>query len=430
MPPADEGAVPEGRSAETLTEAERGEVIVGMLGTALLVPGAPEHVAAAVLAALGGPVVQGDDGAVQGAAAQAAISTGPEPPDPDEPDRLAAADEPDDPAGAEPSPDAPVPASPAVAGAGGAGEVVGAAGATSAPSPDEAASPWDAIDGVDDEDLPATGVWDEAEEDIGPATAEMPGPAQASQDDSDSYDLFDSFPEPEPGSGRRRRRASSAPTAGSASAGSPAIGAAGSASVPSTLPSSAVAEALATAMVRDARPVLALLRLSTGQDVLVRAGSEVVVGRAPQSTSARAALVVVPSTSHMVSRSHVRITTAGSSLLAQDLDSSNGTTLNRPGCPSVLIASALPTPLSMGDVLSIGDGITLRLVAPSASPGAAPPAQPAIAPSATASSAPQAEMLPAGPLPMPPLVSSSSATPWIPSQPSPPSVHPFQHYQQ
>lgn len=109
MPPADEGAVPEGRSAETLTEAERGEVIVGMLGTALLVPGAPEHVAAAVLAALGGPVVQGDDGAVQGAAAQAAISTGPEPPDPDEPDRLAAADEPDDPAGAEPSPDAPVP---------------------------------------------------------------------------------------------------------------------------------------------------------------------------------------------------------------------------------------------------------------------------------------------------------------------------------
>lgn len=74
MPPADEGAVPGARSAETLAEAERGEVIVGMLGTALLVPGAPEHVAAAVLAALGGPVVQGDDGAVQGAAAQAAIS--------------------------------------------------------------------------------------------------------------------------------------------------------------------------------------------------------------------------------------------------------------------------------------------------------------------------------------------------------------------
>ncbi|WP_235905114.1 FHA domain-containing protein [Actinomyces marmotae] len=374
MAPDDEGHAPEGRSAGTLAEAERGEVIVGMLGTALLVPGAPERVAAAVLAALGGPVVQGDAGAVKGAAAQAAISTGQEPPDPDEPDRLVAQDEAGDGTeDADPSPGSPA-----------------AAVAAGAPTPDGPASAWDAIDGVDDEDLPATGVWVEPEEeDAGPPTAAMPGPAPDPEDDSGSYDLSASFPEPEPGSGRRRHRGSSVPTAGSASVGSPATGPGGEApagNAINTLPSSAVAEALATAMVRDARPVLALLRLSTGQDVLVRAGGEVVIGRAPQSASARAALVVVPSTSHMVSRSHVRITTAGSSVLAQDLGSSNGTILHRPGCPAVLIASALPTPLSVGDVLSIGDGMTLRLVAPSAPMGAGPP--------------------------------------------SPPSIHPFQHYQQ
>ncbi|WP_366180891.1 FHA domain-containing protein [Actinomyces timonensis] len=387
MPPDDEGGAPEGRA---LTEAERGEVIVGMLGTALLVPGVPERVAAAVLAALGGPVVQGDDGAVRGAAAQAAISTGQEPPDPDEPDRLVAED--------------------------------------------------GAVDGAHDEDLPATGVWVESEEeDAGPPTAAMPEPA--AEDDSGGYDLLASFPEPEPGSGRRRHRASSAPAARSASVGSPATGPGGGASAGgaiNTLPSSAVAEALATAMVRDARPVLALLRLSTGQDVLIRAGGEVVIGRAPRSTSARAALVVVPSTSHMVSRSHMRITTAGSSVLAQDLGSSNGTTLHRPGCPAVLIASALPTPLSVGDVLSIGDGMTLRLVAPSAPMGAGPPSPPALTPPAAAPSADQAQippgllaqMPPQGQgLPAPPLVSSSSPAPWAPSQPSSPSIPPFQHYQ-
>lgn len=400
MPPADERSSPGARPIEGGAEAERGEVIVGMLGTALLVPGTAEHVAAAVLAALGGPVVQGDDGAVKGAAAQAAISTGPEPPDADEPDHLAVDD------------------------------------AASASTPDEPTSAWDVLAELDDEDLPATGVWEEPEdEDAGLATAEMPELATGHEDESGSYDLLASFPEPEPGSGRRRHRASSVPTAGSASVSGPSGGSPGSAPAANTLPSAAVAEALATAMVGDARPILALLRLSTGQDILVRAGGEVVVGRAPQSTSTRAALVVVPSSSHMVSRSHVRITTAGSSVLAQDLDSSNGTTLNRPGCPAVLIAAALPTPLSMGDTLSIGDGITLRLVPPSTPPIAPPPppmpAPPAMAPPAAAQPA-AATQIPQAPQaqPMPPLVSSSSPTPWAPSQPSPPSIHPFQHYQQ
>ena len=417
MPPADERSSPGARPIDGGAEAERGEVIVGMLGTALLVPGTAEHVAAAVLAALGGPVVQGDDGAVKGAAAQAAISTGPEPPDDDEPDRL----EDDGPDGlaADDWPDG-----------------LEADDEASASTPDEPTSAWDVLAELDDEDLPATGVWEEPEdEDAGLATAEMPELATGHEDESGSYDLLASFPEPEPGSGRRRHRASSVPTAGSASVSGPSGGSPGSAPAANTLPSAAVAEALATAMVGDARPILALLRLSTGQDILVRAGGEVVVGRAPQSTSTRAALVVVPSSSHMVSRSHVRITTAGSSVLAQDLDSSNGTTLNRPGCPAVLIAAALPTPLSMGDTLSIGDGITLRLVPPSTPPIAPPPppmpAPPAMAPPAAAQSA-AATQIPQAPQaqPMPPLVSSSSPTPWAPSQPSPPSIHPFQHYQQ
>ncbi|MDO4900148.1 FHA domain-containing protein [Actinomyces sp.] len=110
------------------------------------------------------------------------------------------------------------------------------------------------------------------------------------------------------------------------------------------------------------RPVLAVLTVSTGQAVPVR--GDVVVGRAPQArpgTETTAELVAVPSPTHFISRSHLEISVAGWNLLARDLGSANGTVLVRPQTPPVLLASALPTPLLVGDLLDVGDGVTLRV---------------------------------------------------------------------
>ena len=77
------------------------------------------------------------------------------------------------------------------------------------------------------------------------------------------------------------------------------------------------------------------------------------------------ALVPVASPQHMVSRSHLMLTTSGWSVLAQDLGSSNGTVLARPGATPVLLGSGMPTPVFMGDLMDVGDGVTLRIDPPS-----------------------------------------------------------------
>jgi len=114
------------------------------------------------------------------------------------------------------------------------------------------------------------------------------------------------------------------------------------------------------------RPALATLTLSTGAAIEV--AGDVVVGRAPQVQRGGdphiVALVTVPSPQHMVSRSHLILTTSGWSILAQDLGSSNGTVLARPGTTPVLLGSGMPTPVFMGDLMDIGDGVTLRIDPP------------------------------------------------------------------
>lgn len=113
------------------------------------------------------------------------------------------------------------------------------------------------------------------------------------------------------------------------------------------------------------RPVLAVLTLSTGQAVPVC--GDVLIGRAPQAQAGAEVstqLVTVPSPAHFVSRSHLEVSVAGWSLLARDLGSANGTVLVRAGMAPVLLASALPTPLVFGDLLDVGDGVTLRVDPP------------------------------------------------------------------
>ena len=84
-------------------------------------------------------------------------------------------------------------------------------------------------------------------------------------------------------------------------------------------------------------------------------------GRSRQFKAYLILLVPVASPTRVVSRSHLLISTAGWSVLGRDLGSHNGTVLLRPGIAPVLLGSAVPSPLLVGDVLDIGDDVTIRL---------------------------------------------------------------------
>ena len=260
-----------------------------------------------------------------------------------------------------------------------------------------------------------TGVWEDPDDSSGSADGSRNGSGTGGSETGD-VSTFPDYPEPEPGSGRRRRgahRAPSAPTASSAgqpTADTPTAPDNSKSKQPQpvrapqpleALPNTEVVSASEAALIaappvrasicpqghanppeiRDCltcsqpltgmfsyvrRPALATLTLSTGAAIEV--AGDVVVGRAPQVQRGGdphiVALVTVPSPQHMVSRSHLILTTSGWSILAQDLGSSNGTVLARPGATPVLLGSGMPTPVFMGDLMDIGDGVTLRIDPP------------------------------------------------------------------
>ena len=260
-----------------------------------------------------------------------------------------------------------------------------------------------------------TGVWEDPDDSAGSADGSRNGSGTGGSETGD-VSTFPDYPEPEPGSGRRRRgahRAPSAPTASSAgqpTADPPTAPDNSKSKQPQpvrapqpleALPNTEVVSASEAALIaappvrasicpqghanppeiRDCltcsqpltgmfsyvrRPALATLTLSTGAAIEV--AGDVVVGRAPQVQRGGdphiVALVTVPSPQHMVSRSHLILTTSGWSILAQDLGSSNGTVLARPGATPVLLGSGMPTPVFMGDLMDIGDGVTLRIDPP------------------------------------------------------------------
>ena len=292
------------------------------------------------------------------------------------------------------------------------------ASASTADAPQEAP---DASDRV--EESPETITW--SEEDEARASAAATGVWVPSSEPSAPPSSAPTYPEPEPGSGRRRRRAGAAtPGAASRRPPSPAeperpsrrtpwvdqhrpaptevisSGASaatagyvtftrsqddGAMSAPQSVVPLVWASVCAAGHVNppDAPgclscsapltgerrqvplPVLATLVLSTGWSVPVR--GEIIIGRAPRARPGCApgtSLVQVPSPTQTVSRSHLQVTTAGWSVLALDLDSNNGTVLARPGMSPVLLATSLPTPLFVGDLLDVGDGVTLRIDPP------------------------------------------------------------------
>lgn len=282
------------------------------------------------------------------------------------------------------------------------------------PSPAQADSSADSAS-----ELMETGVWEEPDDSFEPLEQQYSAATEAAAEGPDTGDMsaFPDYPEPEPGSGRRRRGAHRAPTAPSVSSGGRATANTPTApdnskskqpqpvrepqpleALPNTeVVSASEAALIAAPPVRAAvcpqghanppeireclicsqpltgvfsyvrRPALATLTLSTGAAVEV--AGDVVVGRAPQVQTGGdphiVALVAVPSPQHMVSRSHLMLTTSGWSILAQDLGSSNGTVLARPGATPVLLGSGIPTPVFMGDLMDVGDGVTLRIDPPS-----------------------------------------------------------------
>ncbi|MBY6060017.1 FHA domain-containing protein [Microbacterium esteraromaticum] len=102
-------------------------------------------------------------------------------------------------------------------------------------------------------------------------------------------------------------------------------------------------------------------RLSTGQ--VVELDRTVIIGRRPRSTRASGEsmphLVAVDSPQQDISRSHLEIRPEGDSVVVIDLRTTNGSTLIRPGIDPVRLHPGEPTLVLSGDVVDLGDGVTV-----------------------------------------------------------------------
>ena len=110
-------------------------------------------------------------------------------------------------------------------------------------------------------------------------------------------------------------------------------------------------------------PPGARLELSTGD--VVPLDRDVVIGRRPEVDRVQGGrvptVVTVPSPRQDVSRTHLRIGWSGAKVLATDLHSMNGTVLIGTAGTSRTLDGGVPQQLAEGDLLDIGDGVTLTL---------------------------------------------------------------------
>ncbi|GAA1978543.1 FHA domain-containing protein [Microbacterium pumilum] len=110
-------------------------------------------------------------------------------------------------------------------------------------------------------------------------------------------------------------------------------------------------------------PAPGRLRLSTGQ--VVPLNRTVVLGRRPRSTRITGTdlphLIAVESPQQDISRSHVELRVEGDSIIATDLNTTNGTLLLRSGSDPVRLHPGEPTVVVPGDILDLGDGITVAI---------------------------------------------------------------------
>lgn len=123
--------------------------------------------------------------------------------------------------------------------------------------------------------------------------------------------------------------------------------------------------ALSTATTQVPQPSLGAVYFSTGE--VFTLDRDIVVGRRPtyrpQPGRTDAHLVPVPSPNQEISRTHCVIVVDGWDVRVQDLRSNNGTFLLRPGHNPLRVTEGQPTVMRVGDVLDIGDGVTIRMEA-------------------------------------------------------------------
>lgn len=120
---------------------------------------------------------------------------------------------------------------------------------------------------------------------------------------------------------------------------------------------------LQTDSLRVPRPLLGRLRASTGAVVDLR--HDVVVGRAPAATPRPGRpspeLLIITDADKSASKVHCAVRVEDWDLAAEDLGSSNGTFLLRPGRAPRRLAPHSPEPLAVGDVISLSDAVTLTV---------------------------------------------------------------------
>jgi hypothetical protein len=112
------------------------------------------------------------------------------------------------------------------------------------------------------------------------------------------------------------------------------------------------------------RPVLGVLRLSTGDVVTLDRG--VVMGRNPRTDFVGAEAgqglhaVSLPSADGDISRTHLLVTLNGWHVLVTDLNSTNGTLVALPGRDPEQLRPGEPVPIKPGTVVTLADGIDFR----------------------------------------------------------------------
>jgi hypothetical protein len=110
-------------------------------------------------------------------------------------------------------------------------------------------------------------------------------------------------------------------------------------------------------------PAPGRIRVSSGQ--VVTLDRTVVIGRRPRSTRVSGTdlphLVAVDSPQQDISRSHVELRVEGDSIVATDLNTTNGTTLLRAGVDPMRLHPGEATVVVPGDVIDLGDGITVAI---------------------------------------------------------------------
>lgn len=113
------------------------------------------------------------------------------------------------------------------------------------------------------------------------------------------------------------------------------------------------------------RPSLGSLVVSTGERIPL--DRDVIVGRrpryVPQAGRPEAHLVPVPSPNQQISRTHCEVRVDGWDVRVRDLGSNNGTFLLRVGQEPVRISESAPVIVRPGDVIDLGDSVTMRVEA-------------------------------------------------------------------